>query len=193
MNEKSRLFDFLKNQLEHFPKPDMIAGKENGQWKLYSTAEVTSMVNNLSIALIQLGISGKDMTVENQDKIAIISKNRSEWLMLDMACQQIGAVLCPIYPTTSINELEFIFNDAGVKLAFVSGQEIMDKVTAVRDKVPSLMNVYSFDELPGVDFWKTILPTPNEADHAQLEKIKSSILAEHCATIIYTSGNTGTP
>ena len=193
MNEKSRLFDFLKNQLEHFPKPDMIAGKENGQWKLYSTAEVTSMVNNLSIALIQLGISGKDMTVENQDKIAIISKNRSEWLMLDMACQQIGAVLCPIYPTTSINELEFIFNDAGVKLAFVSGQEIMDKVTAVRDKVPSLMNVYSFDELPGVDFWKTILPTPNEADQAQLEKIKSSILAEHCATIIYTSGTTGTP
>ena len=193
MNENSRLFDFLQNQLEHFPKTDMIGGKENGYWKLYSTAEVNSIVNNLSIALIRLGISGNDMTVEKQDKIALISKNRSEWLMLDMACQQIGAVLCPIYPTTNVNELEFIFNDAGVKLAFVSGQEIMDKVAAVRAQIPSLVNVYSFDELPGVAYWKTILPSPNESDNVQLEQIKATISAEHCATIIYTSGTTGTP
>ena len=193
MNEKSRLFDFLKNQLDHFPKTDMIGGKENGLWKLYSTAEVNSIVNNLSTALIRLGISGNDMTVEKQDKIALISKNRSEWLMLDMACQQIGAVLCPIYPTTNVNELEFIFNDAGVKLAFVSGQEIMDKVSAVRAQVPSLENVYSFDELPGVAYWKTILPSPNESDNIQLEQVKATISAEHCATIIYTSGTTGTP
>ena len=193
MNEKSRLFDFLQNQLDHFPKTDMIGGKENGLWKLYSTAEVNSIVNNLSTALIRLGISGNDMTVEKQDKIALISKNRSEWLMLDMACQQIGAVLCPIYPTTNVNELEFIFNDAGVKLAFVSGQEIMDKVSAVRAQVPSLENVYSFDELPGVAYWKTILPSPNESDNIQLEQVKATISAEHCATIIYTSGTTGTP
>jgi long-chain acyl-CoA synthetase len=193
MNEKSRLFDFLKNQLEHFPKPDMIGGKENGHWRKYSTAEVNSIVNNLSIALIRLGISGNDMTVEKQDKIALISKNRSEWLMLDMACQQIGAVLCPIYPTTNVNELEFIFNDAGVKLAFISGQEILDKVSAVRAQVPSLVNVYSFDELPGVAYWKTILASQNESDNVQLEQIKATISAEHCATIIYTSGTTGTP
>jgi long-chain acyl-CoA synthetase len=193
MNEKSRLFDFLQNQLEHFPKTDMIGGKENGHWRKFSTAEVNSIVNNLSIALIRLGISGNDMTVEKQDKIALISKNRSEWLMLDMACQQIGAVLCPIYPTTNVNELEFIFNDAGVKLAFISGQEIMDKVSAVRAQVPSLVNVYSFDELPGVAYWKTILPSQNESDNVLLEQVKATISAEHCATIIYTSGTTGTP
>ena len=193
MNEKSRLFDFLQNQLEHFPKTDMIGGKENGHWRKFSTAEVNSIVNNLSIALIRLGISGNDMTVEKQDKIALISKNRSEWLMLDMACQQIGAVLCPIYPTTNVNELEFIFNDAGVKLAFISGQEIMDKVSAVRAQVPSLVNVYSFDELPGVAYWKTILPSQNESDNVVLEQVKATISAEHCATIIYTSGTTGTP
>jgi long-chain acyl-CoA synthetase len=193
MNEKSRIFDFLQNQLEHFPKADMIGGKENGLWRLYSTAEVTSIVNNLSAALIHLGVSGNDMTVEKQDKIALISKNRPEWLMLDMACQQIGAALCPIYPTTNVNELEFIFNDAGVKLVFISGQEILDKVTAVRAQVPSLVNVYSFDELPEVDYWKNILPLPNDADYAQLELVKAGISAEHCATIIYTSGTTGTP
>jgi long-chain acyl-CoA synthetase len=193
MNEKSRIFDFLQNQLDHFPKADMIGGKEDGQWRRYSTAEVKSMVDNLSIALIRLGISANDLTVQKQDKIALISKNRAEWLMLDMACQQIGAVLCPIYPTTNINELEFIFNDAGVKLAFISGQEILDKVTAVRSQVPSLVTVYSFDELPGVDYWKTILPVATEVDYAQLEEVKATISAQHCATIIYTSGTTGTP
>jgi long-chain acyl-CoA synthetase len=193
MNEKSRIFDFLQNQLDHFPKSDMMGGKEDGQWRRYSTAEVKSIVDTLSTALIKLGISGNGMTVEKQDKIALISKNRPEWLMLDMACQQIGAVLCPIYPTTSVNELEFIFNDAGVKLAFVCGQEILDKVTAVRSQVPSLVSVYSFDELPGVAHWKTILPVACETDQAQLEEVKATISAEHCATIIYTSGTTGTP
>ena len=109
----------------------MFAAKENGQWKTYSTQEVQQLVNKLSAGLLQLGVSGNDMKVENQDKIALISKNRPEWLLLDLACQQIGAALCPIYPTTNINELEFIFNDATVKYVFISGQDILDKVLIV--------------------------------------------------------------
>src|SRR6187551_3389932 len=127
MNENSRVFDFLQFQLDNFPKADMLVGKEEGAWKPYSTAEVKKIVDNLSAGLINLGINGNDMTVENQDKVALISKNRTEWLMLDLACQQIGAILCPIYPTTNINELEFIFNDAAVKFAFVTGKEILEK------------------------------------------------------------------
>ncbi|HMK02909.1 MAG TPA: long-chain fatty acid--CoA ligase, partial [Ferruginibacter sp.] len=125
--------------------------------------------------------------------IALISKNRPEWLMLDMACQQIGAALCPIYPTTNVNELEFIFNDATVKYAFLSGQDILDKVNNIRDRVPTLVSVYSFDELPGVDHWKKLLSDPSVAELEKLEEIKRSILPGHCATIIYTSGTTGTP
>jgi len=193
MNENSRIFDFLHYQLEKFPKPDMFCGKENGNWRLYSTAEVMETVNKLSAGLINMGISGNDLTVEQQDKIALISKNRPEWLMLDMACQQIGATLCPIYPTTNINELEFIFNDAGVKLAFISGQEILDKVDSIRSRVPTLKNVYSFDELPGTDHWKSIMALATEDAYTKLEAIKKTIRAEHCATIIYTSGTTGTP
>src|SRR4029078_2976631 len=117
MNENSRLFDFLQNQLDNFPKPDMINGKEDGKWKAYSTADVSSIVNNLSAGLISLGIGGKDMSVVSQDKGALVSKNRPELLKIEPSGQQIGALLCPIYPTTHINELEFIFNDAGVKLA----------------------------------------------------------------------------
>jgi long-chain acyl-CoA synthetase len=193
MNEQSRIFDYLKFQLNKFPKSDMFNGKENGQWRSFSTAEVIDTVNKLSAGLMKLGVSGHDMTIENQDKIALISKNRPEWLMLDMACQQIGAAICPIYPTTNVSELEFIFNDATIKHVFVSGQEILDKVNIIKDKVPSLMNVYSFDELPDVTYWRTLLADITAADLEKMEAVKATIKAEHCATIIYTSGTTGTP
>jgi long-chain acyl-CoA synthetase len=193
MNDNSRIFDAVAYQLNRFPKKDMFAAKHNGEWKTYSTGEVQNLVNKLSAGLLQLGVSGNDMTIENQDKIALVSKNRPEWLMLDLACQQIGAALCPIYPTTNINELEFIFNDASVKYVFISGQDILDKVNNIRNKIPTLKNIYSFDELPGVDYWTKITDVVTAENLVKLEDVKAGILPEHCATIIYTSGTTGTP
>ncbi len=193
MNDQSRIFDFIYEQLEKFPKEDMLTGKENGEWKKHSTTSVVETINRISASLLKLGLSGKDMTVEQQDKIAVISRNRPEWLMLDMACQQIGVVLCPIYPTTNVNELEFIFNDAAIKYVVISGKEILDKVNNIRSRVPSLVNVYSFDELQGVDYWKKICAPADAETQQQVNEIKNTIRAEHCATIIYTSGTTGTP
>lgn len=171
----------------------MLCGKENGQWVPYSTQQVKETVDALSAGLLALGVSGNDMTVEKQDKIALISKNRPEWLVLDMACQQTGALLCPIYPTTNVNELEFIFNDAGVKIAFISGDDILAKVEAIKDRVPSLQKVYSFDELDGAVYWKNILDLPSPAHFEKMEAIRKTIQPDHCATIIYTSGTTGFP
>jgi long-chain acyl-CoA synthetase len=193
MNEHSRLFDFLDHQLYHFPKNDLLSAKEEGRWVSQGTAEVKKLVDKLSAALISMGISGNDMTPETQDKIAVISRNRPEWLILDLACQQTGALLCPVYPTTHVNELQFIFNDAAVKMVFVSGEEILSKVDSIRSKVPSLKQVYSFDKLDGATYWQEILQRPGAADYEQLEKIKSGIRSDHCATIIYTSGTTGFP
>ncbi len=193
MQDQSRIFDFLYGQLRQFPKEDMLCAKVNGQWEKFSTTRVADMVNRLSAGLIGLGLSGHDMTVEKQDKVAIISRNRPEWLILDMACQQIGVVLCPIYPTTNVNEIEFIFNDAAIKHVFVSGQEILDKVNNIRDRVPSLINIYSFDEMPSVDHWDKLFALDNAENRQQAESIKNTIRAEQCATIIYTSGTTCTP
>lgn len=193
MNEHSRIFDFMYYQLEHFPKTDMFAAKINNVWEPISTAETIAMVNRLSAGLIKIGVGENDMTVNKQDKVALISRNRPEWLMLDMACQQIGAILCPIYPTTNVNELEFIFNDAEIKIAFVSGNDILQKVNDIKSKVPSLQDVYYFDVADGVKFWKDLLINITDDDLQNLELIKASIKAHHCATIIYTSGTTGFP
>ncbi len=193
MNEQGRIFDFLQYQLDTFPKADMLTAKENGQWKPNSTQKVKELVDQLSMGLLNAGIGGHDMTVENQDKIALISANRPEWLMLDLACQQIGAILCPVYPTTNINELEYIFNDASVKLVFTSGEEILAKVKSIFDRIPSLQNIYSFDDLPDVANWQKLLLSSGERASLQLQQIKQLISPLHCATIIYTSGTTGTP
>lgn len=191
MPTPTRMFDFLYDQLERFPKTDMLSAKEDGRWISHSTAEVVHLVNCFSKGLLKLGLSGNDMQPERQDKIAIISKNRPEWLMLDLATQQIGVLLCPIYPTTHTNEIEFIFNDAAVKYVFVSGQDMLDKVNSIRDRLPQLKGIYCFDEIPGTAHWKELL-IDNEDDH-ELNEWKSKIAPEHCVTIIYTSGTTGVP
>src|SRR5438093_1002248 len=131
MDEPRRLFDCIELQLEKFPKEDMLTVKINGSWKKYSTAEVRDIANKLSAGVLQLGLSGNDMSDEGADKIAIISNNRPEWLITDIAVQQTGAILVPVYPTTNPAELQFILNNAEVKCMFISSKELLDKVKSI--------------------------------------------------------------
>jgi len=140
--ESKRLFDCIEHQLTNFPQEVMLAGKENGGWRTYSTAEVASTVNALSAGLLSLGLSGNDFTPEGSDKIAIISSNRPEWLMADMATQQIGVIWVPVYPTTNPLELTFILNDASVQYMFASNQEclqdadLLQQVDVIKKTIP---------------------------------------------------------
>jgi long-chain acyl-CoA synthetase len=193
MKNCSRLFDCIRYQMENFPLEVMLAAKEKGTWRKYSTQEVEKTANAITAGLLSLGISGNDGTAEGQDKIAIISGNRPEWLMLDLAVQQTGALLVPVYPTTNPREMEFIFNDAEVKYLFVSNADLLEKVESVVPKIPSLRAVYTFDEIPGTKNWKEIaaLGTPEWMD--KVEAAKAAVKPDQLATIIYTSGTTGTP
>ena len=193
MTTLNRLFDGLDYQLERFHKPNMLVAKENGTWKEYSTSTVKDLVTRLSAGLAKLGVSGGDMTPEGQDKISIISNNRPEWLITDLAVQQLGAVLTPLYPTTNASEIEFILNEAQVKYMFVSDAEMYEKIKDLWPKVPSLKNIYSFDTVPGADHWSNLLEGSSAEDFARVETLRARIVPEHMATIIYTSGTTGTP
>jgi long-chain acyl-CoA synthetase len=192
MNSK-RLFDCLDHQLKNFPKQDMLAAKENGHWVSYSTETVATTANLFSAGLLELGVSGHDFTPEGSDKIAILSNNRPEWVFTDLAAQQIGAILIPIYPTTNPLELEFILNDTATKYVFVSSKDLYDKVKDVTAKVPSVINIYSFDKLEGVPHWSEITKLATENSIAKVDALKKEIPDTHLATIIYTSGTTGIP
>lgn len=189
----TRLFDILDFQLTKNPLPDMFAGKESGRWQTYSTAEVNDLVNQLAAGLLQLGISAEDMTSEQRDKVAIISKNRPEWLMIDLAVQKIGAVLVPVYPTISVNELQFILNDSQAKVIFVNDEDLFLKVKSIKDQVPSLKHIYSLEHVPNASYWRDCLQTASGETLSQIQQCSEKIAGTDLATIIYTSGTTGTP
>ncbi len=193
MIQPQRLFDSIALQLEKKPLTDMLVGKEGGQWRKYSTQEVAETVNHLSAGLLSLGIGPNDMTVEGRDKVAILSKNRPEWVMLDLAVQQIGVLLTPIYPTINVNELEFVLNDAQVKIVFANDEDTFHKIISIKDRVPSLREIFTFEHVANARHWKEVI---NSSTPALIEKIKpiaDKIKYEDAATIIYTSGTTGTP
>ena len=193
MVKPHRLFDFFDQRLKDGPQEVMFAGKEGGKYHEYSITEVKSIVDQLSAGLLALGYSANNMTIEGRDKIALISKNRPEWMFLDLAAQQIGVVLVPLYPTIHINDLEFVLNDAQVKAIFVNDEDLFHKVQNVRNRVPSIREVYSFEHISGTPHWKEILSLGKQEHYEHLETASSKIKDEDLFTIIYTSGTTGKP
>lgn len=193
MPKPSRLFDCLSIHMKNNPEKIMMSGKEDGKWKEYSVKEIDQKVIHLSAGLLQMGFGPGDRTPEGRDKIAVIAKNRPEWLMLDLAVQKIGAVLTPIYPTIGETELEYILNDAKVKIIFINDESYLEKINSIREKVPSLAHIYSFEKSGQVKFWEEIANPVNEQYLNEVEKISSGIQNHDLATIIYTSGTTGKP
>jgi long-chain acyl-CoA synthetase len=189
----TRLFDCLEIHLKDSPGRTMLAGKENGNWKEYTTVEVAEIVNKLSSGLLYWGIGPGDFTIEGRDKVAVISKNRPEWVMLDLAVQKLGAILVPVYPTISEIELEFILKDANVKLIFVNDKDLFEKVNSIKQNLPNLKEIISFEKVEGVKNWEEIHLPLTENILGEIKSISDKIKNEDLVTLIYTSGTTGKP
>ena len=185
----TRVFDIIKERNDAAPNEVMLAAKERGNWKTYSCSEVWETANKLCGGLLSLGIANEVLQPKQQEKIAIISPNRPEWIITDVGVQLCGAALTPLYPTISPHELSFILNEAAVKIVFVANQELYDRFSEAFQNVPSLKHIFSFDEINGVHHWKELI----DKNLLQDPSVVSRILPETLATIIYTSGTTGDP
>ncbi|MBB6110642.1 long-chain acyl-CoA synthetase [Mucilaginibacter lappiensis] len=192
MEKVARLFDCMEIQARE-PRTDLLNAKENGVWRAYSTQEIHTMIYQLTIALLDLGVSGGDGTTEGRDKIGLISNGRPEWIVTDLAVQQTGAILVPLYPNSNPKELEQILNEAEVKYLFVSSQDLYDKVNAVCANIPSLKAIYSFDQLDNCPNWTVLLKPLPDGYRDRLSAISKTIGEDDVTTIIYTSGTTGRP
>lgn len=184
----TRLFDFPYYQLENNPLPDALVSKVNGEWTPTSTEEYINKANAISRALLKMG-------VKPGDKVAIISSaNRTEWNIMDIGVLQIGAQTIPIYPTSSKENYEYIFNHSESTYCFLSDQELYDKANAVIGNCDTLKEIYSFEEIEGCKNWKEVLEAgADESNQNEVEKRKEAVKETDLATIIYTSGTTGTP
>ena len=184
--ELKRLFDIPYYQKEKYPKSDALNVKENGKWRAYSIDECIENINRVSRAFIASGIN-KD------DKISIISNNRPEWNFVDFGAMQAGVVNVPVYPTITEADYIFIFNDAEVKMVFVSSEELYQKVQNIKSQVPTLKEVFTFNTVTGAKHFSEFLERGNNSHDAELKSRMDSIKKDDLATIIYTSGTTGFP
>ena len=181
-----RLFDIPLYQLEKYPNNGMFVSKINGTWTPISTKDFIDLTNKVSKALI-------DLSVQAGDKIGIISTNRLEWNIIDIACLQIGAIVVPLYPTISENDYKYIFKDSGIKICFVGSIDLYNKISNIKNELPELKNIYCFEEQPTVNFWKDLIFSEIKAQDSDIEDRKTNIKPDELATIIYTSGTTGNP
>ena len=184
----TRLFDFPYYQQETYNLPVALATKKNGAWEKTSSQEYIAKANAVSRALLRMG-------VQKDDKIALItSNNRTEWNIMDIGILQTGAQNVPIYPTIAEEDYEYILNHSGSIYCFVSDTEVLEKVNAIKANVPTLKEVYSFNEIPGCKHWSELLELgADESNQSEVEARKDSIKEDDLATIIYTSGTTGRP
>ncbi|AYN04667.1 MULTISPECIES: long-chain fatty acid--CoA ligase [unclassified Flavobacterium] len=184
----TRLFDFPYYQKEKYNKKDALVTKRNGVWEKTSTEEYIAKANAISRALLRMGI-------QKDDKIALItSTNRTEWHIMDIGILQTGAQTVPVYPTISEEDYEYVLNHSGSSYCFVSDKEVLDKVLAIKQNVPTLKDVFTFDEIAGAKNWTIVLDQgADESNQNEVEARKDSIVTDDLATIIYTSGTTGRP
>ena len=183
----TRLFDLIPNQLEKHPLQVAFAGKENGKWITYSSADFKKYTDQVSFGLLSKGITPGD-------KIAIISNNRPEWNFTDLGVLQIGAIDVPVYPTISENDLKFILTDADVKIVFVSSEELYLKVKNIAQNLPLKPLIYTYNRVNGAPHWTELLETGEKSkDENRLNNLKDAVKTEDLATLLYTSGTTGNP
>ena len=186
MTSTERLFDIPYWQQKNFPTSKMFVSKINGNWESISTSEFILRAMEVSKGLISLGI-------QPGDKIAVASSNRVEWNILDIGVQQVGAILVPVYPNISEADYRFIFNDAQVKICFVSNLELATKISNIKTEIASLQHLFTFDELDGYVNWNYIFEASSSTPESEVHKRMNEVKRSDLVTIIYTSGTTGNP
>ncbi len=154
----------------------------DGTWVDVTASEFHAQVERTAKGLIGAGLAPGD-------RVALLSKTRFEWTVLDYAIWFAGAITVPIYETSSASQIGHILRDAGVRAVVAESAAHVQRIAEISDATPALENVWSFD----ADAMGAIAALGAEITDATLESRRSSLTPASPATIIYTSGTTGAP
>ena len=187
--EVTRTFDILDRILSEFPRPDALGGKKGSEWYTFSTEEYARNSRRFALGLLALG-------VERGDKVATVTNNRPEWNIADMGLAMVGAIHVPIYPTIGEDEYNYILKHSESRFLIVGDAKLYDKLKPVVDRIPSLKEIYAFEEVEGCRHYEEIMEAGDRnclALETRLDAAMASVQPADLATIIYTSGTTGVP
>ncbi len=185
------LAELFLNTVKSYPKPDLMLYKKEGQYQPISTEVFGETVKKLSLGLWELGL-------RPEDKLIILSENRPEWVMTDLATIGLGGVTVPIYTTLVADQIRYIIDDSDAKIVVFSNEEQGRKIEAIKSQLTKVKHFITFQEQapPGVLPLEEVLRRGENILKNQpglFEERAQKIRPDNLASIIYTSGTTGIP
>ena len=167
-------------------KRDGGAGTD-GSWQDVTALEFRDEVVPLAKGLIAAGI-------QPGDRVALMSRTRYEWTLIDYAIWSAGAVTVPIYETSSAEQVEWILGDSGARAVFAETAAHADTIGSVRAQLPGLEMTWRIETAAGGgESLADLAARSGVVDDEELEARRAAVAAGDPATIIYTSGTTGRP
>jgi long-chain acyl-CoA synthetase len=179
---QSNTADFVFDNARERPQHVALKRRVGSTWADVTAAQFAAEVTAAAKGLIGAGI-------EPGERVAVMSKTRYEWTVADFALFTAGAVVVPIYETSSAEQVEWILSDSGARAIFVETAEHSSIVDAVRANTPDLAHVWQFDD----NAIGQLTESGADVADADVDKRRGAVKLDDRASIIYTSGTTGRP
>jgi long-chain acyl-CoA synthetase len=192
MTEPATISQMFQAQASRYGSRAVLKAKQEGLYQDLSWSELQKQIEEAALGLMDLGI-------QPGDRVAILSENRPEWAVADLATLSVGAITVPVYATLTAEEVEYILRNSGARLLFAANPELMGKVLPLQKETG--LKVVLFDAPyrvsgPRVWWFGELLGLGSTAATEQRRLLEQQIeqgKPEDPASIIYTSGTTGNP
>jgi len=182
VSDDERLTDMVVDNAREVPELVSFSRRTATGWEAVTAAAFAAEVTAVARGLIATGVG-------LGDRVGIMSANRYEWTLLDYAIWTAGAVVVPIYETSSAEQVQWIVSDSGTVAVVVETAAHLAVVDTVRADLPGLKHVWTI-EAGAID---TLVELGRDVPASEVESRRTAVRADDLATVIYTSGTTGRP
>jgi len=195
MGDATTIPAVLRRQVERYGERTALIHRRDGVWRPISWNEYGRRARDLGLGLICLGL-------EPQQQVALLSENRPEWVMCDLAILSAGGADVPIYMTLTPKQVEYLLGDSQSRIAIVSNPEQLQKLLKVKQRLPLLRHIICFDcpqpppdpmVVPLDEVMRRGAEWARERGTSALDERVTALRPGDLASIIYTSGTTGEP
>ncbi|NUU21267.1 MAG: AMP-binding protein, partial [Streptomycetaceae bacterium] len=183
---EGNLTDIIRTNAAEAPDAPVLSRKVDGRWNDVTSTQFQAEVYAAAKGLIASGIAPGD-------RVALMSRTRYEWCLLDFAIWCAGAITVPIYETSSAEQIEWILTDSGATACVVetAGHEAV--LAGIRGNVPELKHLWRMDEGDSPAVEEALAEAGAGLADAEVEERCAGLTGDSTATLIYTSGTTGRP